>query len=90
MRDLFDYNILLTSLDLSNFESNKVEKMDGKFYHCSNLTFIDISNLVINSNVDYRGIFYGLPSSGKIIYNKKIISEFKNSPSNWEIIIKNE
>jgi surface protein len=33
----------LTNLELSNWKTNKVEKMGGMFYGCSSLTNLDLS-----------------------------------------------
>ena len=44
MRDMFWGCSALTSLDLSNFNTEKVESMMGMFFSCSALTSLDLSN----------------------------------------------
>ena len=52
------YYCSLTSLDLSNFNSNNVNNMSYIFYGCSSLTSLNLSNNVNNMN----HMFYGCSS----------------------------
>ena len=52
MSDMFSYCSSLTSLNLSNFNTNNVNIMSGMFSHCSSLTSLDFYNFNTN-NVKY-------------------------------------
>ena len=43
MNSMFNYCTSLKSLDLSNFNTQKVKDMSSMFYHCSSLS-LDLSN----------------------------------------------
>ena len=48
----------LTSLDLSNFNTNKVYNMSHMFYNCYSLTSLDLSNFNTNNVEDMSHMFY--------------------------------
>ena len=48
----------LTSLDLSNFNTEKVTDMQGMFKECSDLTSLDLSNFNTEKVTDMRGMFW--------------------------------
>ena len=48
----------LTSLDLSNFNTNNVTNMGSMFFGCSSLTSLDLSNLNTNSVTNMSCMFY--------------------------------
>ena len=49
----------LTTLDLSNFNTQNVEYMGYMFYGCSALTTLDLSNFDTQNVEDMREMFYG-------------------------------
>jgi len=53
---------LLTSINLSNFNTSNVTDMRGMFYECSSLTSINLSNFNTSNVTDMRGMFYGCSS----------------------------
>ena len=70
----------LTSLNLSNFNTNKVNNMDSMFSHCSSLSSLNLTNF----NTDYVNnmsyMFFHISKSCKIIHNDNRISlELNNS-----------
>ena len=48
----------LTSLNLSNFNTEKVTDMQGMFKECSDLTSLDLSNFNTEKVTDMRGMFW--------------------------------
>ena len=50
----------LTSLNLSNFNTNNVINMNNMFHNCSSLTFLDLSNFNTNNVTNMLFIFYGV------------------------------
>ena len=75
------YNcISLTSLDLSNFQTSKVNAMENMFYGCSKLEYINMKNFdegVLNS---YNDMFVNVPINVVICINpnnNKILSQFQ-------------
>ena len=47
----------LTSLNLSNFNTNNVTNMYGMFYDCSSLTSLNLSNFNTNNVTDMKSMF---------------------------------
>ena len=69
----------LTSLNLSNFNTNNVTDMSYMFYKCSSLTSLNLSNFNTNNVIDMKDIFYGFNKNCNIISNDyKLISFIKN------------
>ena len=54
----FDCN-KLTSLNLSNFNSNYVKNMRSMFYNCRSLTSLNLSDFYTNNVKDMNEMFYG-------------------------------
>ena len=50
----------LTSLNLSNFNTNNVKSMNGMFYNCYCLTSLNLSNFNTNNVKDMSCMFEGL------------------------------
>ena len=50
----------LTSLNLSNFNTNNVKYMSGMFCYCSSLTFLNLSNFNTNNVTNMSGMFDGV------------------------------
>ncbi len=69
----------LTSLNLSNFNTNNVTNMGSMFYECSSLTSLNLSNFNTNNGTNMYGIFKGLNKNCKIISNDKKINKLKSS-----------
>ena len=67
----------LTSLNLSNFNTNNVIDMRYMFYECSSLTSLNLSNFNTNNVIDMREMFSGINKNCKVICDdekiKKII-----------------
>ena len=78
MKSMFNNCFSLTSLNLSNFNTNNVNNMKYMFYDCSSLTSLNLSNFNTN-NVKYmEDMFYGVNRKKcKLICNDaKILNEF--------------
>ncbi len=65
----------LTSLNLSNFNTDNVKNMSYMFSHCSSLSSLNLTNF----NTDYVNnmsyMFFHISKSCKIIHNDKIIEK---------------
>ena len=61
----------LTSLNLSNFNTNNVTNMREMFRGCSSLTSLNLSNYNTNNVTDMRDMFYNINNSCNIIVKKK-------------------
>ena len=68
----------LTSLNLSNFNTNNVTNMSGMFYNCSSLTSLNLSNFNTNNVTNMSYMFNGMNRKNcKLICNdEKILNEF--------------
>ena len=51
MSNMFEGCSSLTSLNLSNFNTNNVQNMKDIFYGCSSLTSLNLSNFNTNNNI---------------------------------------
>ena len=65
----------LTSLNLSNFNTNNVKNMNHMFCNCSSLNSLDLSNFNTNNVKDMDKMFYHIPKKCKIINNDSLINE---------------
>ncbi len=78
MSDMFYECSSLTSLDLSNFNTNNVEDMKYMFYNCSSLTSLNLSNFNTNNVTNMEGMFSGLNRNCKIICIDEKIKKIEN------------
>ena len=62
MIDIFVYCYLLTSLNLTNFDTSKVQNMRGIIYNCSNLKYLDMSTFKAASLTNIRYLFGNVKS----------------------------
>ena len=89
MSSMFESCYLLTSLDLSNFDTKNVIDMNSLFYGSSKLKYIDISYFKYNDtskDSSYINLFNSLPSSGTIKISQNFYDIIKDEvPKNWEI-----
>ena len=62
----------LKNVDLSNFDTKKVNNMSAMFAGCSSLTNIDLSNFFIQEGTDIRSMFKGCEKlkKGNQIFNQ--------------------
>ena len=68
----------LTSLNLSNFNTNNVTNMNHMFQYCSSLTSLNLSNFNTNNVTDMSWMFSGINKDCNLICkDKKILKEFK-------------
>ena len=79
---------LLTSLNLSNFNTKNVFSLQSLFKSCSNLSYIDISSFETPYLYFYNGIFDNIASYGTIIINNNVYNIKSKIPKSWKIIIK--
>ena len=78
----------LTSLNLSNFNTNNVTDMSYMFFNCSSLTSLNLLNFEINKKTNFEKIFKSLNKSCEIISNnKKILMIWQNFASNIDYTI---
>ena len=69
----------LTSLNLSNFNTNNVNNRYAMFSECSSLTSLNLSNFNTNNVTNMSGMFDDLKKDCKIISSdNKLISIIKN------------
>ena len=54
--------IFLTTLDLSNFNSNNVKDMSRMFYKCTSLESLNLTNIKTNNVTNMSHMFYDCPS----------------------------
>ena len=68
----------LTSLNLSNFNTNNVNNMSYMFSFCSSLTSLNLSNFNTNNVKDMINMFSGVNKKNckLICKNKKFLKEF--------------
>ena len=64
----------LTSLNLSNFNTNNVKDMSYMFRNCSSLTSLNLSNFNTNNVKDMNEMFDSISKNCKINHNDKGIS----------------
>ena len=57
MRNMFSYCSMLTSLDLSNFDTSSVTNMAYMFNYCSGLTSLDLSNFDTSNVTNMKWMF---------------------------------
>ena len=55
---MFDNCSSLTTINLSNFNTQNVTNMSFMFYHCSSLTNINLSNFNTQNVTNMRDMFY--------------------------------
>ena len=84
---MFSYTKSLTSLDLSNFINSKIISHYAIFFGCESLSYIDISNLIVENNTE---LYFDLPENCQIKINKNIIDKIKYQPQSCKIIYKDE
>jgi len=71
---------MLTSLDLSNFNTKRVTDMRDMLSKCESLTNINLSNFNIQHNTDINNMFNACKSLKKeniIVYDNKILNQIK-------------
>ena len=86
MSHMFTLCESLTSLDLSSFNTPVLEGIKEIFSECKSLTYIDVSKLNTKIVQDFSSAFYGVSSTGTIIYNPETFSSnlISQIPSGWE------
>ena len=57
MESMFSSCSLLNSLDLSKFDTSKINNMYSMFFVCKNLIFLNLSNLNASSVTTMENIF---------------------------------
>ena len=60
----------LTSLDLLNFNTNKVTNMNNMFSKCSSLDSLDLTTFKINNNTDINSMFLEIKKDCNIKSNE--------------------
>ena len=60
---MFSNCVLLTSLNLSNFNTSNVKNMENMFYSCINLSYINLYNFDESNLEDFKDIFFGVPEN---------------------------
>ena len=79
MSDMFSDCSSLTSLNLSNFNTNNVEDMSSMFYNCSSLPSLNLSNFNTNNVEDMSYMFCGCSSLNSLnSTDKRLLKELKN------------
>jgi len=85
---MFGYCDSLTSIDLSNFDTQKLLYAEDVFSGSYNLRYIDISSFYSELD-DYSYLLENISSYGTLKINEYIYDFIKEYiPSNWTIIIK--
>ena len=75
---MFDSCSLLTSINLSNFNTNNVTNMGSMFALCSSLTSINLSNVNTNNVTDMNFMFYYCSSLKKLNLSNFNTNNVKN------------
>ena len=81
MRYMFSGCDSLKSLDLSNFNTESVTDMKYMFHNCNNLHYLNLKNFKQKENLDYTGIFDGIPNNIIVCINEE------KAPSIYQLII---
>ena len=77
MSEIFSNCSSLISLNLFNFNTNKVINMSYMFRNCSSLNYLNLSNFNTNKVTNMDSMFDGINKSCNLICNdKKIVNEF--------------
>ena len=75
MSYMFSSCYSLTSLNLSNFNTNNVTNMSHMFSNCSSLTSLNLSNFNTNNVINMESLFLGINNNCIIISkDSKILS----------------
>jgi surface protein len=97
MKDLFNGCSSLLSLDLSNFNTEKITNMGHMFSGCKSLKGLDLSNFITNNVTNMSRMFYGCKKLTTLDIRNftfdKVTSYsnmFSNVPANCLIIVKGE
>ena len=69
LQEIFSHCSLLTSINLSNFNTNNVTDMNCMFCDCSSLTSINLSNFNTNNVTNMYAMFSGCSSLEKINFS---------------------
>ena len=69
----------LTSLNLSNFNTNNVNDMSEMFSSCSSMNFLNLSNFNTSNVTNMRRMFFGLNKSCEIIAKDKKLFNIINN-----------
>ena len=81
MHSMFSGCNSLKSLDLSNFNTESVTDMKYMFHNCNNLHYLNLKNFKQKENLDYTGIFDGIPNNIIVCINEE------KAPSIYQLII---
>ena len=65
----------LNEIDLSNFNTNKVNDMSEMFSYCSSLNLLDLSSFNVQKSTNLNGIFYNINKKCEIITYDDIIEK---------------
>ena len=76
MGDTFSYCSSLTTLDLSNFNTDSVTNMYGMFRNCFNLEELDISNFNFTNVTDTTAMFLNIPKNCLIYVKDQTAKDF--------------
>ena len=67
MIQMFAYCSGLTEINLSSWNTSKLQRMDGAFYGCTSLKKLDIRNFVFTYVTSYNNVFVDVPTTCEII-----------------------
>ena len=91
---MFSFCCSLSSLDLSNFNTQNVKYMDTMFYGCSSLLSLDLSNFNTQNVEHMDSMFYGCSSLSYLDISSFIvkyeISIFDIFPNECQIKMNNK
>ena len=79
MSEMFSFCSSLQSLDLSKFNTEKLNYINSMFQNCSSLTFLDLSNFNISKCYNPNKVFNGLMKECDIITKDKKLLSLKKS-----------
>ena len=60
----------LISLDLSSFDTKKVENINEMFNGCTNLRYINLKNFELVDNLELGAIINGIPTNVRACINQ--------------------
>lgn len=68
----------LTAIDLSNFDTSTIYRMNGMFQYCNNLTTIDLSNFDTSYVLETGYMFRSCTNLATIIINRQDVFKMSN------------
>ncbi len=79
MSNMFEDGCNLTSIDISNFKTNKVHTMKRMFLSCNRLEKLDLCNFNFDNCFEFDNMFYGIPNNAEFKIKKEAYNKIKEN-----------